>query len=280
MKYIIEGDIDFYKELLDSSYENEIIDADNNCCMITNMPLQENFVKLQCGHLFNYGPLFKDLLNYKKKFNNMEQSKYKLKYNEIRCPYCRKIQNELLPYYDNLSYPKECGVNYLDPNKSNYILECINEKNQCKYEHVMFDDSGNVLFTQKCFKYGFTHSILKEKYNLNINYCYSHKQFIMKELKEKAKEKIKQDKEKIKQEKLKIKEDLIKAAMEKKNLEKEMKKNAVVKIDETKIAENAITCSEIVKSGQRKGLSCLTKVYKDCLCKRHYNITNKDINIS
>ena len=271
MKYIIEGDIDFYKELLDTSYENEIIiDDDNNCCMITNMPLQENFVKLQCGHKFNYGPLFKDLLNYKKKFNNMEQSKYKLKHNEIRCPYCRKIQNELLPYYDNLSYPKECGVNYLDPNKSNYILECINEKNQCQYEHVMFDDSGNVLFTQKCFKYGFSHFVLKEKYNLNINYCYSHKQIIIKEFKEKAKEKLKQEKEKIKQEKLKVKEDLKKAAMEKKKLEK----------DKTAIVGNVIICSAIVKSGQRKGLSCLNKIYKDCFCKKHYNITNKDINIT
>jgi len=269
MKYTIEGNIDFYKQLSTLSDDENENTEDNNCCMITNMPLQEYFVKLNCGHQFNYGAIFKDLINYKKKFNNLEQNKYKLKKNEIRCPYCRKIQNELLPYYENLSYPKEYGVNCLEADNQ-YNSEYIHEHNQCKHENNILDNSGNILYIQKCFKYGFLHSVLKDKYKINNKYCYEHKQMLVKEIKYKEKMKIKEEKMKIKEEKMKIKEELKKVKVENKKKE----------LEEKKIEKQAgnITCCETIKSGERKGLQCLGKSYKDCLCKRHYNIKNKDIN--
>jgi hypothetical protein len=284
MKYTIEGDIDFYKELLNSSDdENEIIE-ENDCCMITNMPLQENYVKLKCGHQFNYGAIFKDLVNYKKKFNNLEQIKYKLKQNEIRCPYCRKIQNELLPYYENLSYPKEYGVNCLDVN-NNYKPEYLHEHNQCKHENTIFDNSGNVLYIQKCFKYGYYHNILKDKYNITNKYCYDHKQVLVKEIKYKEQMKIKEQKLKIKEEKLKIKEEIKKMKeenkkkeLENKKMEKQSNKNKSINNNNNNNNVLSYICCAIIKTGERKGLYCSIKSYKDCLCKRHYNIKNKDIN--
>ena len=56
-KYIIEGGLDFYEELyksLDIEETNEKTEEDNNLCLITNQPLTEKSVELNCGHKFNY----------------------------------------------------------------------------------------------------------------------------------------------------------------------------------------------------------------------------------
>ena len=92
-KYIV--DIDFYKELQDENNTDEYED----CCLISNNKLIDRFVTMECGHKFNYIPLYKDLVNHKTKFNNMESSVGTLKSDEIRCPYCRIKQTGILPYY-------------------------------------------------------------------------------------------------------------------------------------------------------------------------------------
>ena len=72
-KYIIEGGIDFYSELyksLDIEENINKIEADNNICLISNLPLTDKYIKLNCGHKFNYIPLYHDIYNHKKKFNN------------------------------------------------------------------------------------------------------------------------------------------------------------------------------------------------------------------
>ena len=51
--YLIEGGLNFYDELNNSDCEE---DYDNNC-LITNEPLIDKFVKMECGHKFNYIPL-------------------------------------------------------------------------------------------------------------------------------------------------------------------------------------------------------------------------------
>ena len=217
MKYNIENNIDFYQELYSSMSEDKNIDNDVNVdlCLITNLPLKDRFVELKCGHKFNYGPLYKDILTHKKKFNNMELVKTKLKYNEIRCPYCRNVQNELLPYYDDLSYPKEHGVNFFDVNKNNTYCECINSSNQCQYETTYVDNETNTQ-VQKCFQYGYTHHVLKNIYNNTNKYCYTHKLVILKEIKEKMKNEKQKEKLEIKQKKLEEKNKLKEELKEKK----------------------------------------------------------------
>jgi len=282
MKYNIEGEIDFYKELYDFSNDNIENSSESNKCLITYTDLIDNFVELKCGHKFNYAPLYKDIYNYKKKFNNMEQSKFKLKINEIRCPYCRKIQSELLPYYDFLPYPKEHGVNYLDSNKLT-PGSFVNSNHQCQYETIISDSSGNT-FINKCFNYGCVQYKLKEKYNITNKYCYQHKCVIIKELNQK-------EKDKIKLEKLKLKEELKKSKEELKNLEKQKKQlekvtgNIVIAtnivITNDNITENPIDneCIAILKTGIRKGYKCSTNIYNNCLCKRHFNLQNKYIKV-
>ena len=66
MKYNIEGEVDFYKELYDFSNDNIENSNELNKCLITYSDLIDNFVELKCGHKFNYAPLYKDIYNYKK----------------------------------------------------------------------------------------------------------------------------------------------------------------------------------------------------------------------
>ena len=53
IKYEIEGNIDFYKEL-DKINENDDKILNDNICLITNQPLGEFCVTLKCKHSFNY----------------------------------------------------------------------------------------------------------------------------------------------------------------------------------------------------------------------------------
>ena len=60
-KYNIEGGINFFEELYKSLDDVETInktEEDDNLCLITYKPLQDKFVKLNCGHKFNYVPLY------------------------------------------------------------------------------------------------------------------------------------------------------------------------------------------------------------------------------
>ena len=54
-KYNIEGGIDFFSELYKSLEDEENkfkTEDDNNLCLITNQPLTDKFVKMECGHKF------------------------------------------------------------------------------------------------------------------------------------------------------------------------------------------------------------------------------------
>ena len=134
VKYNKEGGLDFYAELY-KSLDIEEAEEDENKCLITNQPLTDKYVTMECGHKFNYIPLFNDLVNHKTKFNFMEGTFSKLTTNEIRCPYCRTKQNYLLPYYQEFGLAKVNGVNFYDPNvkptysNGTYILH------KCEYQY-------------------------------------------------------------------------------------------------------------------------------------------------
>ncbi len=260
MKYNIEGGIDFYKELNSClKEESSKKEEDLNKCLITHSELKEFYIELGCGHKFNYGPLYKDIYNYKKKLNFMEQSVNKLKVNEIRCPYCRKIFQQLLPYHENLPYPKEHGVNYIDDVKMGVKQSNIADKDKCQYESLMTDNLDNT-FINKCFNYGYVHLKLKEKYNNTNKYCYHHKLIVLKEIQ-------KEEKEKKKLEKINLKEEL-------KKQKQENKQKILENLSNNLIINNEY-CIEILKTGKRKGMQCLVKIFENCLCKKHFNLKNK-----
>lgn len=300
--YNIEGGIDFFSELYKSLDINENEEEDNNKCLITNELLTDKYVSLNCGHKFNYLPLYYDLVNHKNKFNFMEGNNGRLNLNEIRCPYCRKKQIGLLPYYEELGLQQINGVNFYDPN--------IKEKQIYKYHKCQY----NCLNPN--YDETLPESALNNKYLNNINciysgtqislynqnnpsqpitfgdtnyYCYSHKKLMIKQYKAQEKEKEKIAKKQAKElEKASIKEakeklKLIQKA-EKQKLKEEIKKsNKKIEAENVVLGPSIINnhyetvgCIQTLKTGLNKGKICGCKVFSENMCKRHFSLNNKE----
>ena len=147
--YEIEGDLDFFKELkniitkpnnmntplLTLNIEDKSVEK----CLISDEVLRKDHITLKCGHKFNYVPLFKEVVfqkcsmlpkNVSSKvvtmyIKNTPQSNIstviynssynlettKVSYNEIKCPYCRTITPNILPYYP---YPDVSRIKYVN----------------------------------------------------------------------------------------------------------------------------------------------------------------------
>ena len=117
----------FYEELYkELSNENEIID--DKICLITNEPLLDDCVTLQCNHTFNYNAIFQEIK--RQKYDPFKYEVDKLAYFQLKCPYCRYIQGWLLPP------PKEYFINkdkkYLLLGVNSPLHYC-NRPNVCKY---------------------------------------------------------------------------------------------------------------------------------------------------
>jgi hypothetical protein len=226
------------------------------------MPLKENSIKLDCGHSFNYLSIYKDVNNHKNKFNSMEVSNSILKMEQIRCPYCRNIQNKLLPYIEIEGVEKIHGVNYFDENfyKYNSYFEgkcCYVEKNSffdCNLEEN--EDYPSLL---ECNN----NRVIKLKENGKY-YCVYHKLLAYKELLNEAKIKAK-----LLEKDCKMKAKL--AKIQAKLVEKELKIKEKILIKETKTKEKVILCDAILKTGKNKGLTCSFKVFENNKCKKHFN---------
>ena len=96
---------DFFQQLnsiINDSNDNESSDNETNeeICLIEFAPLRENHVKLDCGHTFNYEPLYRDVIanKYTKTSTFLNASNKTL---NIRCPFCRSIHPGLLPVVPN-----------------------------------------------------------------------------------------------------------------------------------------------------------------------------------
>jgi len=286
VKYNIEGDINFYEELYKSLDDKDENEEEKDECLITNETLGNHSVKLNCGHKFNYEPLYNDIINHKKKYNSME--KCILKIFEIRCPYCRTVQPNLLPYHEELGLAKVHGVNYIDEliqlKDSAHSVYNKWEKGVCCYK--IYDSSQNTYIP--CSN---TQVILVNP--TGQKYCYNHKYIAQKEyiakkkmeIKEKQKEEKLQKKLAEKKEKDELKENLKKQKLEEKMKIKDENINKKVKLTKTKTLVNenvvvfssnsSVVCSQTLKTGQNKGNPCGCKVFKDNLCTRHYNLINK-----
>ena len=290
-KYKIEGNIDFFEELYKSLDNEENLDEDTNTCLITNQLLTDKFIQLQCGHKFNYVPLFLDIKNHKQKFNALEGNSTRLDNNEIRCPYCRNKHSGVLPYYEEFGYSKINGVNHYDPSVKGY--QGYSYK-QCEYLslNLNYDPSGNLqMETNKnntgnvkffvCYASGSKINIENsELNNENKCYCYKHKNIVIKshnkKLSEKAKEEAKAKKLLEKQEAKKQKEALKEENVKAKELKKK-NKNVIISVA-SKDDKATVGCIEILKSGLNKGKPCGCNIIIDNLCNRHFkikhNITN------
>lgn len=260
--YKVEDNLDFYLELTKSLKEED--DNLENVCLITNKPLQANTVKLECGHSFNYLSIYKDVNNHKNKFNSMEISNSILKTEQIRCPYCRNIQNKLLPYIEIEGVEKIHGVNYFDENyrKYNNYFEgkcCYVEKNS--FFDTQLEENEDNPSILEC-----NHNrVIKLKEN-GKDYCVNHRLLAYKELLYEAKIKAK-----VLEKENKMKEKLAKIQAKVVEKENKMKEKIALKEANKKEKEKEILCGAILKTGKNKGLSCCFKVFENNKCKKHFN---------
>jgi hypothetical protein len=96
--YIIADNIDFYNELNDSDYEETI----DNYCLISQKPLNENAIVLNCNHQFNLVEIYNEVKRQKiQRHSSLDKTINSLKRNEFLCPYCRQKQTLLLPHIKN-----------------------------------------------------------------------------------------------------------------------------------------------------------------------------------
>ena len=99
--YKFENNINFFDELNktdDEDYSNKDI------CLLSHLPLSDNFVTLPCNHKFNYIELYNELFN-------LKHAGFKYKYCQnlssetIKCPYCRKTFKLSLPFIPLYNLP-------------------------------------------------------------------------------------------------------------------------------------------------------------------------------
>jgi len=159
--YIIEDDIDFYKELNISS-KNDFSDT----CLISNEPLTKNSITLPCNHTFNYLPLYKEICKQKNNYNSLEITK--LKTYQIKCPYCRLIINNLLPFNPDVEGVSK--IRYVNsPSKYSFY------PNKCKYIYKSGKSKGKICNKNCLHEYCSSHNKIKptiEYYNNNnTNLC-------------------------------------------------------------------------------------------------------------
>lgn len=271
-KYVVEGNISFYEELYKSLDEPESQEESADLCLITNSPLTENFVTLNCNHKFNYDAIYNDIHCHKKKYNSMERCAVKQK--EIRCPYCRTIHPSLLPHIEG--YQKVHGVNYYDEKLeiTSTYNNCISDytKGVCCYVSAPVDN-----ITPKCNTHYVKVLTLDGKTYCGMHYRSRTKEiYNANKLKEKMEKKhvVMLERQKIKDEKNKTKlDEKLKKQAEKMNAKVNKMKNENVIISSSQqppvLGPDQTKCVQILKSGQNKGKQCGCKIISHGLCGKH-----------
>lgn len=183
----------------------------------------------------------------------MEGSSTRLYQDEIRCPYCRKKQSGVLPYYEELGLEKLHGINCIDPNYSS-VKTSSHYYKTCQYTapNPNFDPSGNdpvetypinsgnckflkcfALGTQINFYHGITEGL---NYGDEKYYCWYHKKIVVRKYKKDLMNKAKAE---IKEAKVKAKNDAKMAKLKEKEEAKEAKRK--IKEEKGKSNENDIS---------------------------------------
>jgi hypothetical protein len=178
-KYVLEdgSEVSLNMKDMNEMVEEEEKDGKTNLCLISGEKITEPSVKLDCGHTYNYIPLYKDVINQKKKFWGLDTDK--LNMNEMRCPYCRKKQNKLLSFYDLPEVEKIHGINWLDET----LLTTTYNHGVCEYKC----ENPNTFYCLNNYVI---------KLSNGKTYCCIHQKTMLKQIaKEKAKEEKAKEKE-------------------------------------------------------------------------------------
>jgi len=159
MQYKIE-DIDF-ASLLQEELKKE--NLSNKLCLISKLPLNDTKIKLMCGHEFNYVAIYREVVKQKTIYNSL--ASLHLRSYQIQCPYCRHVQNKVLPYMAYPNIQKINGVNA--PKKHEMMLD------KCSYKFKSGKRKGKA-----CNKY------------CNGTYCSSHLAYMKKHSEKEKKQNV------------------------------------------------------------------------------------------
>ncbi|MBI96547.1 hypothetical protein CL656_05325 [bacterium] len=137
-----------YKNFLNNNNNDNNDNNDNNInekntCLISQDIISNNFNKitLPCNHSFDYSNLYNEIYNQKYYYYKIDVNN--TKYNTIKCPYCRNVFDNILPYYEIQGIKRITGINHPSnkilnlhtcewkfksgKNKGNYCCNCANK---------------------------------------------------------------------------------------------------------------------------------------------------------
>lgn len=232
--------------------DNSVITDDNNLCLITKDILHPNHITLSCGHKFNYLPLYKEVVNQKNKSNtNYEITK--LDNHQIKCPYCRRITNNLLPFipYTSVKLIKyvNCPEQLCMPAvKCSHTFRRRNKSDSNSDDNIDYNnDSGNEFITNTNTN---TNSTTKE-YRCDKNAIYYETEKVL----------FCQHHYKLYQKKASL------AQLKK-------VKNETAKTNNDTLNPDIKRCNAILKSGKNSGKKCHNTILtcNSLYCKRHASI--------
>ena len=275
--YEIEGGVDFFKELKQMKPSVAATAATTERCLITDEKLQKDHITLKCGHKFNYIPLFKEVIfqkcsllpknvspsivttytkntasaaaapaapaqsnitvvSYNSSYN-LETTK--VRYNEMKCPYCRSITPHILPYYP---YPDVNKIKYVN-SPPDLALPALS----CDF-HQYKEPNTETICRTGC--------IYNEKYDLML--CSKHFNKLESEHKEQQPPSTRR---------------------KAKTTTSSSSDNVIVSHHNPVVLSSSSSCSFVLLSGQRKGCPCGKPVWqpktvdvaeKTVYCKAHY----------
>jgi hypothetical protein len=227
-------------KMLQESYEQDNVNIET--CLISDETLEDNHVKLECNHKFNYKHIYNEV--HKQKTKPWHSEVNKVKNSQLKCPYCRNIQTGILPYRE--SYPK---VKYVNWPPSFMMLP-----DECTYIFASGKRKG-----QPCSK------------KCSGKYCISHNAIILR------REKKKLEKEKIKikleflEEKINTNDQSIIPHAANANAFTNVQIEQIIDTTTPLSIDQVLTCAYIFKKGKNKGETCqCKKIHQNGLCKFHY----------
>jgi hypothetical protein len=141
----IKNSLEFYAELNKDSDSEDDDCSDESVCLLTNMSIDKNSIKLPCSHIFNLYPLYKEVCQQRLKngYNSDTQT-----HRQIKCPYCRTKHNFLLPhirlnknmnFVSGVNCPEKLCMNY---HSCTYLIKSGKKKNQLCSRTAFYNVNG------------------------------------------------------------------------------------------------------------------------------------------
>jgi len=172
--------MDLFKSYLSKEYECDSSSL-NKYCLISGEPLTNNYITLDCCHKFNINELYNEVVQQKAKHSLYFN---KVKFSEIRCPYCRAMTHKLLPYFKYYNNKLIHGVNSpIHLSLKLHECEYKGKKGNCCGKSACVTNNGT--FCNNHMKYTYNEEELIKNLDSNVIACLKKKTIT--ELKEELK---------------------------------------------------------------------------------------------